>query len=98
VKHRRTAWFQVLGWRRVVPGRFAGLLLGEAGRIVGCAALGMPAEQRQCLFDLLERYGEPGGEGEVLLPGGLEAQVQFLERTPQGQLREAIARGLLAAN
>jgi bifunctional non-homologous end joining protein LigD len=46
-KHKALQTFQVAGWRPSMPGRPGGLLLGEAGGLIGVATLNLPDDQHR---------------------------------------------------
>ena len=86
VKHRHTGWFDVAGWRP--PGRphpAGAVALAEDGRPAGTAIPALGAIGREALGRLVARY-RVAGDGAVLwLPAGVQARVDYLERSAPGR-------------
>jgi bifunctional non-homologous end joining protein LigD len=93
VKHRRTGWYDVAGWRLSRRGRPGGIVVADDGRVVGTAFVALPAGERHVLHELIARHGVAAGD-VIHMPPGVQVRVDYLERTTTGSLREAIGRAL----
>jgi hypothetical protein len=97
IKHRGTGWFDVAGWRLATRSRPAGgIVLTDEGQPASTALCCLPADQRAVLHTFLARHGTRYLD-LVRAPAGAQVRVEFLERSPTGILREALARELRAA-
>jgi bifunctional non-homologous end joining protein LigD len=90
IKHRVVETFDVAGWRPSTPSRPGGLIVAQAGDIIGVATLALPQQDRKGLVDLIERYGRRHPTGSITIGEGVQATVHYTSRTPtNGHLREA---------
>jgi ATP-dependent DNA ligase len=97
LKHRHTGWYDVAGWRlatRTSPG--GGIVLAENGKPAGTALCCLPSVERAVLHDFVRRHGTAAG-ATIRLPAAAQVRVDYLETTPTGRLREAVARRLRPA-
>lgn len=98
VKHRHQGWFDLAGWRppdRSHPA--GGVVLADDGVPAGTAIPALSPVGRAALHQLIDRHGIVSDRPLVELPAGVQVRVEYLERSPRGLLREAIAREFRAA-
>jgi bifunctional non-homologous end joining protein LigD len=97
VKNPRSGWFDIVGWRPVSRSHPAGaLLLGDEGRPAGTALPGLPPDQRDVLDRFVERHGTRH-DGVVHVAPVAQVHVSYVERSPRGLVRQAVAHQLRAA-
>jgi hypothetical protein len=72
-----------------------GIVLSDERQPAGTAMPSLPRREAEVLHDFVRRYGRRDGD-VVRLPRAAQARVEYLERSPRGLLREAIARQLRA--
>jgi hypothetical protein len=100
VKHHHSGWFDLVGWRPPSKAQPPGaVLVAEGDTPAGSAIPALTPVAREALRRIVDRHGTPasGGGAGVLLPAGIQVRVDYLERSPTGRLREAVARDLRPA-
>lgn len=93
-KHQTVEWFDLVGWRPPKGREAGGLIAYESGRYVAAAFPGLPAVERDRLASVLAANGRETSAGIELKPGLAEVEVAYLERMPDGRLREPVARAV----
>jgi hypothetical protein len=89
----------VFGWNPATAHHWGGLVVGEHDKPLAVATLALPTIEQSKLLRLMRRYGRshhPTGTLTVP-PEAIEADVEYLERTVTGKLREAVVRAVRPA-
>lgn len=96
LKHRKVEWFDLARWRRPAGRDVGGLVAMESVCFVSCAFPALPGPERERVACILGAHGSETTGGVDLCPGVAEVEVAYLERLPDGRLREPVARAVRA--
>lgn len=97
-KHQPVEWFDLVGWRRPKGRDAGGLIAYESGRFVASGFPSLTAVERDRLVSVPAAHGRETGSGIELQPGLAEVEVAYLERMPDGRIREPVARAIRRAD